>query len=348
METRKLQEVGGGTYTVSIPKEWATSHSLEAGMALHLYTHSDGTIVLRAKQKDVDELALADITVAGEDPALVERAVQAAHAIGFETVTLVPEETFSDAQVRAARRTARNLVGTDLLVVTDDEITVQHLLDASNVSVRQMVVQLQFTTLSIHRRATAALTDPDTNVYAQLTERDDEADRLARMVSRHLTRALVSLEEIDRLGVSRPQLFDLYRTAQLLESVADHGVAIARLDDWLDDPLAPEVCEVVCGAAETARSVVEDATTAVLEEDRVDLAHEALDRRAAVLADVDCVDRALFEDDESAEARTGVPPESVEMAVAVTRTLDYLARTAESGAAIADVAICAATRTTNS
>ncbi len=27
METRKIQQVGGGTYTVSLPKEWVVSQS---------------------------------------------------------------------------------------------------------------------------------------------------------------------------------------------------------------------------------------------------------------------------------------------------------------------------------
>jgi phosphate uptake regulator len=44
METRKLQRVGGGSFTVSVPKEWATEHQLEPRTEVHLYTHRDATV----------------------------------------------------------------------------------------------------------------------------------------------------------------------------------------------------------------------------------------------------------------------------------------------------------------
>jgi len=46
METRKLQEVGGGTFTVSIPRAWAENNGFEVGMELQLYTHRDGSILV--------------------------------------------------------------------------------------------------------------------------------------------------------------------------------------------------------------------------------------------------------------------------------------------------------------
>jgi len=341
MQTRKLQQVGGGTYTVSIPKEWANDHQLEAGMELYLTTHSDDSIVVRAAEKDVDELATATVAVHGDEPALVERALQAAHAVGFETVTLEPAETFTDEQRRAARAVVRNLVGTDLLVTNETEITVQHLLDAANVSVRQSVVQLQFTALSIHRTATDALVAADADAYERLRGRADEADRLFRMVGRHLSRSLVSLEEIDRLGVDRPTLFDYYVTARQLEGVARRGVGVARAARRLPEPLPDPVAENVREAAEAARTVVDDATTAVLDDADEELAAVAVDGHERAVADVEAVDAALF--DEATAPFDG----STAATVALARALDHLTRTADRGAAVADVAARAAVRERN-
>ncbi|WP_415379258.1 AbrB/MazE/SpoVT family DNA-binding domain-containing protein [Halosimplex sp. TS25] len=341
MHTRKLQQVGGGTYTVSIPKDWANEHRLEAGMELYLTTHIDDSIVLRAAEKDVDDLGTATVAIDGDDPALVRRALRAAHATGFETVTLEPADAFTDEQCRVARGVVRNLVGTDLLVDSAEEITVQHLLDAANVSVRQSVVQLQYTALSIHRTATDALVDGDAEAHERLRARADEAERLSRMVARHASRSLVSLEEIDRLGLTRPTLFDYHATARHLETVARRGVGVARAAERLPDPLPDPVDENVREVATAARDVVDDATTAVLD-DGDDLREtNALARYDDAVTGIDAIEGALFDD------ATAPFDGSTVAVVALARALDHLARTADAGVAVADVATRAAIRSEN-
>jgi phosphate uptake regulator len=367
MKTRKLQQVGGGTYTVSIPKEWADEHALEAGMELHLYTHADGSVVVRTAERDGDGLADAEVAVAGDDPEPVERALVAAHAVGFETVTLRPGETFTGEQRRAARSVVRDLVGTDLLVEADDEITAQHLLDASAVSVRQSVVQAQFTALSVHREATAAPLDGGVSID-RIRERAAETDRLARMVRRHAARSLTSFAELDRLGVSRTELFDYEATAQALGRVADEAVRTAEAAEGLSDPLPGAVGETLREAAGDSRDVVETATTAVLDGPDADGAHAALDRCDETVATVDAATDALFDasattfdgtvsdrDDGVSSpdggAVTGPPDSGVApgarapaRAAATGRVLDSVRRTAECGAAIARVALQSAVR----
>lgn len=46
-ETRKLQRVGGGTYTLSLPEAWADERDLSAGMELRLFSHTAGPEVVR-------------------------------------------------------------------------------------------------------------------------------------------------------------------------------------------------------------------------------------------------------------------------------------------------------------
>lgn len=41
VETRKVQVTGGSTYTVSIPKDWATENSVSAGSEVEFYPEGD-------------------------------------------------------------------------------------------------------------------------------------------------------------------------------------------------------------------------------------------------------------------------------------------------------------------
>ncbi|WP_439027816.1 AbrB/MazE/SpoVT family DNA-binding domain-containing protein [Haloarchaeobius sp. DT45] len=341
METRKLQTVGGGTYTVSIPKDWARENALEAGTEVHLFTHADGSIIVRSSDRDNGNLTRASIEIDGDDPELVTRALGAAHAIGFETVTLTPLESFTDEQRRAVRSLVGDLVGTELLVEEPEELTVQNLLDASDVSIRQSVVQLQFVALSVHRTAMRAFTGARDDVHDQLRERGDDVDRLSGMIARHFNRSLISLGEVDRLGISRPEMFDYHDTARQLERVSETGVELARVGDTLPEPVPDEVASDVERLADDARQVVDDATTAVLKGDEVEKAHAALDRRDDTLADIESMEQALF--DASLESADLSATESC----ALVRGLDSLARTAECGGTIADVAVRASTRAEN-
>ncbi len=41
METRKVQVTGGSTYTVSLPKEWATENDVSAGSVVDFHAERD-------------------------------------------------------------------------------------------------------------------------------------------------------------------------------------------------------------------------------------------------------------------------------------------------------------------
>jgi len=330
METRKLQQVGGGTFTVSVPKAWAVEHGLSAGSEVHIYPHGDGSLVVRGAEHDGESLDAVRIDLEGGQPALVERALRAANAVGFETVTLRSRDGFTDEQRRRARQVTREVVGTTVVAEGRDELTVRTLLDATDVSIRQSVVQLQFVALSIHRAGTEAFVDAGGDARERLTERVGEAHRLSAMVTRHFNRSLVSLGEVDRLGLSRTQLYEYDVAARELSSVADLGASIARLGERRVEPLSAEEVNAVERAAEAARTVVDGATSSLLSGDGPSSVYTVLDRRDEAMADLEDIDCRLVDGSPATHA--------------LTRFVDDLVRTLDHGEAIAETALRVALR----
>lgn len=333
METRKLQQVGGGTYTVSIPKAWATEHGLEAGLEVHLYAHADGSIVVRSSERDGSALDRASVSVDTDRPKPVARALRAAHAAGFVRVSLQAPTGFTDDQRRTIRAAKRDLVGLEVVDEQPDEITVQNLLAASDVSIRQSLVQLQFVAVSVHRTAAAALLDEEPLDHDRLVERAEEADRLSQLIGRHFARSLVSFAEVDHLGIDRATLFDHHLTAESLGRIADAGVTIARAADGLSQPLPALLDGDLERLTADARHVFDEAATAVLEDADIAAAQAVLDRSDELAAAVSDIDRGTFDD----------PDGSLELsprdARAVTRILNGIARTVDHGGRIATVAL---------
>lgn len=326
METRKVQKVGGSTYTVSLPKSWADEQGVEAGTTVYLDSHIDGTVVVRTERSEGGPSRRAQVRVDHERVERLERTVRALYAAGFETMRFDADGEFTREQRQSLRRVSETLVGASVVEESASSATVRTLLDAGEVSVRQSVVQLQFVALSAHRSATAGLR---TGTWEGDDALSGEARRLHAMVQRHFTRSLTALDEVDALGVDRPELFDLCETARELARVADCAARIAALRSDLSVTDA-EVGDEVAALAQSSRAVVEDGTDAALGEGDVEAVHGALDAQRAVRDEVATVKRALFDRDD-ADYR-------------LVEVVECLSRTADHGGTVAEVALRAAAR----
>lgn len=328
METRKIQTVGGGTYTVSLPKEWAESEGCTAGTTVNLHTHIDGLLVIQTPESQTGARNRVALEAGTDDPAEIEQLLRAAYAAGVESVVLEVPDGYTDEQLRAIERVTRNLTGVTVAEETETAVTVQTLLDAGEVSVRQSVRQLQFVALSMHRDAMAALTAGTTS--DRWGDRDEQADRLYAMIDRYFERGLARLDEIDALGLTRSELFSLWVTANELERVADHAERIGTIADQLDGEPAGTIVTALDDIARDVRTVVEDAVRVIIDDACVTTARQTLAKRRAVRQRITDLDRQLFESGD-ADYR-------------LTRALDSLSRTAEHGGNIAEFGLRMAVR----
>lgn len=321
METRKVQKVGGGTYTVSLPVDWAQANGLEAGSTAYLYTHRDGSLVVRWTEKEDSELATTEVELGDGHPRTAERMLRAAYTAGFRRITLHNPAGLTAEQRRAIDACTRRLTGVEIASETEDRITVQGLLDASDVSIRQSTLQLQFITLSMTEAAIEYVAG-ETTESDHIIDRDEEADRIFRLIARHLNRALLEFAELDQLGITRPQLFAYYVTARQFERIADHAVKIARCIQRTEPQIPGELAGDVSAIGTDATRVVEDASNAIINGESTALAHQALDRCDQVVREARELDRTLLD---------RAPQE----AYVATRVLDSLIRTAKCGGNIA-------------
>lgn len=325
METRKIQHVGGGTYTVSIPIHWANEHDIEAGNTAYLYTHRDGSLVVRWNEKERSALATTEIELDDSNPDVAERLLRARYEAGFKQIRIHNPEGLSSAQRQTIEGCTRALSGVEITDESNQHVTLQGLLDASDVSIRQSIIQLKYITLSMYDAA-LTLFAGETNESEHIIDRDDEVDRIFRLITRHFNRSLQDLAELDQLGSDRPKLFEYYETARQFERIADHAVKIARAVQRLDYPVSGDFLTESRTIGGDTRQVVEEASAAIIEGESTMMAHSALDRREDVVQRARNLDRRLMET-KPAEAYI------------VTSVLDSVIRTAECGGNIAELAL---------
>jgi phosphate uptake regulator len=326
METRKIQQVGGGTFTVSIPVDWAKERGLEAGKTVYLYSHRDGSLLIRAGEKGDSNLANFEYEVGELPPTPAARLALAAYQSGYQRIVLRWSSSAKSPDHRQAiADVIRELPGVEIGKETDQELTIQGLLNASDVSIRQSILHLRYTVLSMHEAAVDAAVGRSQEIDF-IEQRADEIGRLAMLVTRHFNRGLSELDEIDQLDISRPDLYAYHQAAVALDRIATEAVNISDSIDPAASDIDPEFVSEVVHLGEAARTVVDDALDALLANQPPVSALKILEDGQSLVAETEDFGSNLLETSNKCWYQH-------------VSTVDGLRRTAEAGTQIADIAL---------
>ncbi|QDX41074.1 AbrB/MazE/SpoVT family DNA-binding domain-containing protein [Salarchaeum sp. JOR-1] len=288
MESRKVQSVGGGTLTVSLPREWADATGVSAGDSVDLHAHLDGVLVLQQGASEDDDTSHVTVRAVGEDR--IGTVVRAAYTAGYRSIALDAPGGVTTGQRRALDRAVRGLPGLNVVEEGGDEVRLRYVLDPAEVSVPQSVRQLAFVARSVGRDAADALADGREVAF---DDQASQASRLRAMVDRHFSRALSRLDEVDALGLTRPRLAALRTAAHELRAATGDAARLASVAGDVD--AESEFADEVAALAGTAREAVDGATRSVLGDAGVDGAHDALTAVRGLRDSLDDLDRRLFE-----------------------------------------------------
>lgn len=333
MEVRKVQITGGSTYTVSLPKEWATESGIEAGSKLAFYP--EGNTLIAAPSDVLDEtsttLAVEDMT-----PEELESRLVTLYINGFGEIVVEADRIRAD-QRRVIRGMATSLVGFEVSAETEERIVLRDFLDSSELSLHSTVMQMRLLALSMLEDVTAGLLEEQFEQINEIATRDDDVDRLWYVTSRLFRSVLRDPRAAAGVDMIRETCFDYRTCARQIERIADHTVKIAGHGSDLHE-LPMEVHEPLSALEAESRAVVENAMDAFLVEDQ-DRATELATATLARANEIDSHTRAIDE-----QLRTVDPADAQLLGLIV----DSLSRIGDYGANIADIALQKAAPTPDS
>ena len=324
METRKVQVTGGSTFTVSLPKDWATENGVSAGTTVEFYPEEDSLLLT---PKSETERTRGSLDVTNLDGEQLTRAVMTMYVSGFDVIELEANRITTD-QRRAIREATQGLVGVEVLEETGDSVVIQDLLDSSELSITNAVTRMRLIAQSMLEDAVRALATNDADVARDVVERDEDVDRLWFVVSRIFRSTLRSPRAAEELGVAREDCFDYHSSARQLERIADHAAKIGNLALDLEG-IDEEVGAAFEDLHEDASNVVDLAMDALFEGDADEATRLANQARADIL-DIDEHTRRI---DDLLRDRDPQVAQSLGLVV------DSLSRSADYGGNIAETAL---------
>ncbi|SFK72040.1 Phosphate uptake regulator [Halogranum rubrum] len=325
VETRKVQVTGGSTYTVSIPKDWATENGVSAGSEVEFYPEGDSLFLTPRTDEERTEGTLDISNLQGDE---LTRAVMTMYVSGFDIIALENSRITND-QRRTIRQATQGLVGLEVLEETRDRVVIRDLLDSSELSIHNAVTRMRLIALSMLEDAIVALEENDNDMARDVIQRDDDVDRLWMVVSRIFRATLRTPKAAEELGLPREICFDYHSSARQLERIGDHATKIAHLTLELEEPVPDTVIQALAELHEDAVSVIDGGMDALFTDDSVEATRLANEAREAV-QEIDEHARAID------ELLRDLDPARAQMLGLI---VDSVSRSADYGGNIAETAL---------
>lgn len=323
---RKIQLSGGSTYTVSLPKEWATRQEIESGSTVCCFAYEDRLVITR--QPDREDRRTVGLDIGTMDSDDLPSTIAAAYVSGCDAVRV-------DGVISAdVRREVRDAIGRLIGFEIDEEeggtVLARAMLASGDLPPERALMRMEMTALSMHEDAIEAVLSSDRDAAADVRVADDDVDRLFALLARQFQRSQVGVAGSGHDGGARLTAFDYYTAARQLERVADHAEKIAGTVGRTDGPIQGSTADRIRTLGKRSRDVVRAALSGFFEGDRDEL-RAAVSQADALVADAEQLDRELYELDPDRGYHLGI-------------VLDSLIRTAKYGTNVADAGLQASMR----
>lgn len=234
-DSRKVQFLSGTTFSVSLPKKWASGVGLKTGDEVMFEPQPDGKLLLSAHSVNGQRLVeRRTIFARGLDMEQLERRVTALYLEGVEAIEIVSERDLDASRLAALENLPHHLTGLEILENGPRRVVLQDMLNPTEVDVEKAFLRVYGIASSMHRNVLAALSEHDASKISGLSNDHNDLDRMSRIATRQV-----------RLRIRRPDstpdaaasdLIGLASGLLLVQRMGDNAMRLAEATIALLEP----------------------------------------------------------------------------------------------------------------
>lgn len=287
---RKVQLMGGSTYVVSLPKDWAVRHGITRGSTIYIHPLPDGS--LRITPISIEEgprpPSKAVIEVDGTHTArCLVRKITAHYVAGYNMIHIVFKSPISrDVYEEVSRAVSNKIIGAEILSESEKEVIIHVLVNIRELSADEIIRKMAATVLSMVNecRTLYKSENPSPERFAEIAARDDLVDKLYLYALRQLCAVLQGAVMPEEVGLDSLNCVLAYSSVyENIERIADHIAESARrCSEFKVSGESAKVMRHIAGYAADVRTFFEKSVRAFMEFD-VDAASRLLDSMPDVL-----------------------------------------------------------------
>jgi phosphate uptake regulator len=271
-EVRKIQFTGRSTYIISLPKRWMEEMHLKSGDQVDIVREANNTLsIMHHNERTSNLINEATALVLYDDSVdSLKRKIISVYLAGYNIMHLKSKTgRINPAQRDAVREVVRrNLVGTEIIADSSDEITIQVLLTLPELSVNTAVRRMFLIASSMHKDAMASLAELNYELAKEVLKSDDEVDRFSLYILRNLVVATQNERILREIGLKSPADCLSYRVAvKSIERIADHSYGIADKCLKIEEKIPKDAYQKIEKMSNLALGTLSDSVEAFLRRD---------------------------------------------------------------------------------
>jgi phosphate uptake regulator len=271
MEIRRLQKIKGGSFTLSLPKEWVEKKSMKSGEQLAVLEEEDGSLRIFPVSSAVERLFEVTLNLE-EYPNLraLEYVVGTYYIQGSHKINITSKATISAEDKQRLKLLRLELPGMEVAEEKSDRLSFQVLIDPSIFSLESLIEKTASFSLHLQEDAVKSMLERDFQLAAEVMERSREALRHYRMTIRQVALASLSKALAKKVGVrSCQECITFALVARDLNRLVYHSASIARHVVVLKEKkeFTKEILDMIAGMSKVIYEMQEKAVQAFLKKD---------------------------------------------------------------------------------
>ncbi|HKW04686.1 MAG TPA: phosphate uptake regulator PhoU [Nitrososphaerales archaeon] len=235
-QLRKVQEMGGATLLVSLPKEWVRASSLKKGNLVSIENSGDGGLLIYPAPESQDSRSEREIDIEYPsrfgNPGLSNEII-GAYLLGYDLIQVKGKHRISSKDRESIVGAIKGLIGLEVVEENAQNITSQFLVDNKVVEPSKIFRRISSIVRAMISDSVKHLSSGEAK-FESVAQRDDEVDRLHFLLVRLIRSAIRDPRAAGKFGLSTIDCLDYRVAASSLETAGDYAVelsnAIAKLD----------------------------------------------------------------------------------------------------------------------
>ncbi|MGZ7115623.1 MAG: phosphate signaling complex PhoU family protein [Halobacteriota archaeon] len=320
MEIRKIQLTGKSSYTVSLPKAWATQVGLREQSQVGISTLPDGSLRVTPRESVMPQ-GRAIFSIEGLFENALARQMIAIYIAGYDIFELRASQIRSD-QRKTIRDMSYRLIGMEVVEETAKSVVIQDLISPNELQIKKSIRRMHLIIEAMHADAIRSLVKNDIDLANDVIIRDRDIDRHYLLVLKRL-QAMVKTPFAKASDINASESLEYYLTAVSLERIADHATKIAHCVLTLTGGSVPrEILDSISEASKLSNDIMQLAMDALAKLDPK-LAEKAIETKSRQITVLKRVEAMVLD----LEAHAALPLNCI--VTSIDRVADYSINIAE-------------------
>ena len=230
IETRKVQQTGGSSYIISLPKEWIREHNVKKNDTLGILSQPDGNLLVTPYTNSQEYVKEKKFTVKDNmDSDYLFRLLIGAYIMGYSIIIIqTTSDKFERKIKEAIKGFIRITIGPEIIEESANRIFIKDLLNPKEYPFEKAIRRMYILAQEMHEDAVNAFETGNKSLAEKVIERDDELDKLNWLVERQSHIVLRDIILCQKMNITLEDASNFQLISKYLERIGDHACKIAE------------------------------------------------------------------------------------------------------------------------